>query len=152
MIQPCVLNLRRGWWAIDFQVPKESLFCFVQIEFNFILGNRFSLFDSKIFFHPLYFSLFYRSFHVFLTIAIRIYLCFAGEVLFRFLAFGFISQTTRISNKTSFLCKRLIVKKIILETIFQLKRRVYTNRTVFLNFKLIRGGKSSLFDNSTLCA
>ena len=55
--------------------------------------------------------LFYRSFHVFLTIAICIYLCFAGEVLFWFLAFGFISHTTRISNKTSFLCKRLVVKK-----------------------------------------
>ena len=53
---------------------------------------------------------FYRSFHVFLTIAICIYLCFAGEVSFRFLAFGFISHTTRISNKTSFLCKRLVVK------------------------------------------
>ena len=39
------------------------------------------------------------------------YLCFAGEVVFRFLAFGFISHTTRISNKTSFLCKRLVVKK-----------------------------------------
>ena len=54
--------------------------------------------------------LFYRSFHVFLTIAICIYLCFAGEVVFRFLAFGFISHTTRISNNTSFLCKRLVVK------------------------------------------
>ena len=31
---------------------------------------------------------------------------FAGEVLFRFLAFGFISHTTGISNNTSFLCKR----------------------------------------------
>ena len=54
--------------------------------------------------------LFYRCFHVFLTIAICIYLCFAGEVVFRFLAFGFISHTTRISNNTSFLCKRLVVK------------------------------------------
>ena len=54
--------------------------------------------------------LFYRSFHVFLTITICIYLCFAGEVVFRFLAFGFISHTTRISNNTSFLCKRLVVK------------------------------------------
>ena len=50
--------------------------------------------------------LFYRSFHVFLTIAICIYLCFSGEVLFWFLAFGFISHMTRISNKTSFLCKK----------------------------------------------
>ena len=77
-------------------------------------GQSFSLYP----FFPLrfnnYFSLilllFYRSFHVFLTIAICIYLCFAGEVLFRFLAFGFISHTTRISNSTSFLCKRLVVK------------------------------------------
>ena len=36
---------------------------------------------------------------------------FTGEVLFRFLAFGFISHTTGISNNTSFLCKRLAVKK-----------------------------------------
>ena len=50
--------------------------------------------------------LFYRSFHVFLTIAIYIYLCFAGEILFWFLAFGFISHMTRISNKTSFLYKK----------------------------------------------
>ena len=75
----------------------------------FILGNRFSLFGSSIFYSPIL-LLFYRSFHVFLTIAICIYLCFAGEVVFRFLAFGFISHTTRISNNTSFLCKRLVVK------------------------------------------
>ena len=75
----------------------------------FILGNRFSLFGSSIFLTIL--LLFYRSFHVFLTIAICIYLCFAGEVVFRFLAFGFISHTTRISNNTSFLCKRLVAKK-----------------------------------------
>ena len=74
----------------------------------FILGNRFS---------PIL-LLFYRSFQVLLTIAICIYLCFAGEVVFRFLAFGLISHTTRISNKTSFLCKRLVIKKINLETIF----------------------------------
>ena len=83
----------------------------------FIHGNHFSLFGSSIFYSPIL-LLFYGSFHVFLTIAICIYLCFAGEVLFRFLAFGFISHTTRISNKTSFLCKRLVVKKINLETIF----------------------------------
>ena len=75
----------------------------------FIIGDRFSLFGSSIFYSPIL-LLFYRSFHVFLTIAIRIYLCFAGEVVFRFLAFGFISHTTRISNNTSFLCKRLVVK------------------------------------------
>ena len=77
-------------------------FCFVLYKSSsiFILGNRFS---------PIL-LLFYRRFHVFLTIAICIYLCFAGEVVFRFLAFGFISHTTRISNKTSFLCKWLVVK------------------------------------------
>ena len=85
----------------------------------FILGNRFSLFGSSIFYSPIL-LLFYRSFHVFLTIAIYIYLCFAGEVLFRFLAFSFISHTTRISNITSFLCKRLVVKKIIYKQSFPL--------------------------------
>ena len=64
--------------------------------------------------------LFYRCFHVFLTIAICIYLCFAGEVVFRFLAFGFISHTTRISDNTSFSCKRLVVKKLILKQSFLL--------------------------------
>ena len=47
----------------------------------------------------------------FSTIAIRIYLCFAGELVFRFHAFGFISYTIRVLNKTSFLWKRLVVKK-----------------------------------------
>ena len=75
----------------------------------FLLNNRFSPFGSTIILHSFYFY-FYRSFHVFLTIAICIYLCFAGEVVFRFLAFGFISHTTRISNKTSFLCKRFAIK------------------------------------------
>ena len=109
IIQPCALNLWRGWWAIDFQVPKSPFFCSVQIELSFRLGNRFSLFGSSIFSSPIL-LLFYRCFHVFLTIAICIYLCFAGEVVFRFLAFGFISHTTRISNNTSFLCQSLVVK------------------------------------------
>ena len=88
--------------AIHFQVPKRLFFFFVLYKSSsiFILGNRLS---------PIL-SLFYRRFHVFLTIAICIYLCFAEKVVFRFLAFGFISHTTRISNKTSFLCKRLVVK------------------------------------------
>ena len=64
--------------------------------------------------HPFLFSHFncilQKLSHVFLRIAFRIYLCFAGEVVFRFLAFGFISHTTRISNKTSFLCKRFAIK------------------------------------------
>ena len=111
IIQPCVLNLWRGRWAIDFQVPERSLFVFCTNRAqSFLRSYRFSLFGSSIFYSPIL-LLFYRSFHVFLTIAIRIYLCFAGEVVFRFLAFGFISHTTRISNNTSFLCKRLVVKK-----------------------------------------
>ena len=92
-----------------FRFLNGLFLCSVQIELSFRLGNRFSLFGSSIFSSPIL-LLFYRCFHVFLTIAICIYLCFAGEVVFRFLAFGFISHTTRISNKTSFLCKRLVVK------------------------------------------
>ena len=84
--------------AIHFQVPKRLFFFFVLYKSSsiFILGNRLS---------PIL-SLFYRRFHVFLTIAICIYLCFAEKVVFRFLAFGFISHSTRISNKTSFLRKK----------------------------------------------
>ena len=80
-----------------------------------------TVFPSSVheFFSPIL-LLFYRCFHVFLTIAICIYLCFAGEVVFRFLAFGFISHTTRISDNTSFSCKRLVVKKLILKQSFLL--------------------------------
>ena len=92
-------------------------FCSVQIEIHLYTWRPFSFFGSAMFYSPIL-LLFYRSFHVFLTIAICIYLCFAGEVVFRFLAFGFISHTTRISNKTSFLCKRLVLKNIKLERIF----------------------------------
>ena len=42
--------------------------------------------------------LFYRSFHVFLTITICIYLCFAGEVLFRFLLL--VSSVIRLEYQT----------------------------------------------------
>ena len=85
--------------------------CSVQIELHLWSYTwwPFSLFGSSMFYSPIL-LLFYRSFHIFLTIAIRIYLCFAGEVLFRFLAFDFISHTTWISNNTSFLCKRLVIK------------------------------------------
>ena len=99
------------YWEVDKPLIFRILYGLFIVTYKsssiFILGNRFS--PSLL--------LFYRSFQVFLTIAICIYLCFAGEVVFRFLAFGFISHTTRISNKTSFLCKRLIVKKLNLETI-----------------------------------
>ena len=83
---------------------------FVQFKSNSAL-DLVTVFPSSVYqFSSPILLLFYRCFHVFLTIAICIYLCFAGEVVFRFLAFGFISHTTRISNKTSFLCKRLVVK------------------------------------------
>ena len=91
----------------------------------FIFGNRFS---------PIL-LLFYRRFHVFLTIAICIYLCFAEKVVFRFLAFRFISHTTRISNKTSFLCKRLVVKK-----------NLRNNLSRFTNLKCFFTGRSKLED------
>ena len=107
-----MLNLWRGWWA-------NGLF-FVLYKSNsiFILGNRFPSSIHKIFIYPFYFY-FTEALTSFLQyIAICIYLCFAGEVVFRFLAFGFISHTTRISKKTSFLCKRLVVKKKNLEAIF----------------------------------
>ena len=96
-----MLNLWRSWQAIDFQVPIRPFCCSVQIKLN--LYTWLPLLPNLL--------LFYRRFHVFLTVAICIYICFAEKVVFRFLAFGFISHTTRISNKTSFLCKRLVVKK-----------------------------------------
>ena len=98
---------------------ERLIFKFLNGFFFLIWTNRaqslylVTVFPSSVhrfFFLPIL-LLFYRSFDVFLTIAICIYLCFAGEVVFRFLAFGFISHTTRISNNTSFLCKRLVVKK-----------------------------------------
>ena len=104
-----MLNLWRGWWEIDFQVPERSLFVFCtnRAQYFYVV----TVFPSSVhqfFIHP--FSFYFKEpFTFFFTIAICIYLCFAGEV-FRFLAFGFISHTTRISNNTSFLCKRLVVK------------------------------------------
>ena len=116
IIDPRALNLWRRWWATDFQVPKQLFFRYLQIELNLyswlpFFSLRFINFFTSIL------LLFYRSVYVFLTIAICIYLCFAEKLLFQFLTFGFISHTTRISNKTSFLCKRLVVK-YYLETIF----------------------------------
>ena len=117
IIQPCVLSLWRGWWAIDYQVPGRPFFVFCT-------NRAKSLFLVTVFPSPIHNFLFNHFTSILqklsglLTIAICIYLCFVGEVVFRFLAFGFISHTTRISNNTSFLCKRLVVKKINLETIF----------------------------------
>ena len=76
----------------------------------FIIGNRFS---------PIL-LLFYRRFHVFLTIAICIYLCFAEKVLFRFLALvssviGLEYQTRQASYVKKVSSK---LKKKNLETIF----------------------------------
>ena len=116
IIDPRALNLWRRWWATDFQVPKQLFFRYLQIELNLyswlpFFSLRFINFFSSIL------LLFYRSVYVFLTIAICIYLCFAEKLLFQFLTFGFISHTTRISNKANFLCKSLVVK-YYLETIF----------------------------------
>ena len=65
-------------------------------------------------------SLFYRRFHVFFTIAICIYLCFAEKVLFRFLALvssviGLEYQTRQASYVKKVSSK---LKKKNLETIF----------------------------------
>ena len=76
--------------AIHFQVPKRLFFFLVLYKSSsiFILGNRLSTI----------LSLFYRRFHVFLTIAICIYLCFAEKVLFRFLAL--VSSVIRLEYQT----------------------------------------------------
>ena len=107
----CALNLWRRWWVIDFQVPERPFFVFCTNRAQSLyLVTVFPYSIHKFFSSPIL-LLFYRSFRVFLTIAVCIYLCSPGEVVFRFLPFGFISHTTRISNKTSFLCQRLVVKK-----------------------------------------
>ena len=100
-----------GSWTASF------LFCTNWAQ-SLYLVTVFPSWVHQFFIHPFYFY-FTEVLTSFLQhIAICIYLCFAGEVVFRFLAFGFISHTTRISKKTSFLCKRLVVKKINLETVF----------------------------------
>ena len=93
----------------------------------FIIGNRFS---------PIL-LLFYRRFHVFLTIAIYIYLCFTEKVVFRFLAFGFSNHTTRIY----WYCrKKLYVKQffvvIFLEWISKSRDAMYDRENhFFFNLK-----------------
>ena len=107
----CVLNLWRRWWVIDFQVPERPFFVFCTNRAQSLyLVTVFPYSIHKFFYSPIL-LLFYRSFDVFLTIAVCIYLCSAGEVVFRFLPFGIINHTTRISNKTSFFFQRLVVKK-----------------------------------------
>ena len=108
IFQPCVLNLWRGWWVIDFQVPKRLSFAVVLYKSSsiFILGNRFSLFGSSIFFNH-----FTSILQKFSRLSYNSYLhlsLFCRGSLIPVLAFGFISHTTRISNKASFLRKRLV--------------------------------------------
>ena len=102
--------LRRAVGSFEKKIVFHVGISSVSIKINRILHGRLgirilSLEDKIRKFLPIL-LLFYRSFRVFLTIAICIYLCFVGEILFWFLAFGFISHMTRISNKTSFLCKK----------------------------------------------
>ena len=46
------------------------------------------------------------SLYCVLTLAICIYVCFVGKVLFQFLGFGFISHTIRTLNKVRFCFQR----------------------------------------------
>ena len=107
----CALSLWRRWWVIDFQVPEQPFFVFCTNRAQSLYLVAVFPYSIHKFFYPPILLLFYRSFRVFLTIAVCIYLCSAGEVVFRFLPLGIISHTTTISNKTSFLCQRLVVKK-----------------------------------------
>ena len=65
----------------------------------FIHGNHFSLFGSSIFYSPIL-LLFYGSFHVFLTIAICIYLCFAGGSLVSVSCSVLVPSVIRLENQT----------------------------------------------------
>ena len=109
IIQPCVLFYAEDDERLIFRLLKAPFFVLYKSSSAFDLVTVFPSSVHQFFSSPIL-LLFYRCFHVFLTIAICIYLCFAGEVVFRFFAFGFISHTTRIANNTSFLCKRLVVK------------------------------------------
>ena len=100
---------RSGYWTAFF------VFCTNRTQSLYLV----TVFPSSVHqFFSTHFTSILQMFHVFLTIALYIYLCFEEKVVFRFLAFGFISRTIRISNKTSFLCKRLVLKNINLERIF----------------------------------
>ena len=56
IIQPCVLNLWIGWWAIDFQVPERPflLFCTNRAQ-SLYLVTVFPSSIHKFFIHPFYF-------------------------------------------------------------------------------------------------
>ena len=106
----CALNSWGRWRAIDVEVPKLAVY---QSNLNFAFGVRCSLFGLLFFFSPikclrlsfpscLPSSLFFRE----------------SRVLFQFLTVGFISHTIGILNKTGFFFKRLVLRKINLETIF----------------------------------
>ena len=64
----------------------------------------------KFFIHPFYFY-FTEAFTSSLQQLFAFIFVLQGKSYFEFLLLVFISHTTRISNKTSFLCKRLVVKK-----------------------------------------
>ena len=68
-----------------FQVPTRFVVVVVLYRSNivFILGYRFSLFGSSIFFSFIL-LLFHKRFYVFLAIAICIYLCFSEKPYFSF--------------------------------------------------------------------
>ena len=111
IIWPCALNLWRRWWAIDFQVPERPFFVFCTNRAQSLyLVTVFPYSIHKNFFLFAHFTSILQRLSRLSYNSCLIYLCSAGEVVFRFLPFGFINHTTRISNKTSFLCKRLVVK------------------------------------------
>ena len=98
IFQPCVLNFREdGEWLI-FRFLNgflSLLFCTNRAQSLYLV----TVFPSSV--HQFFLTillLFHRSFHVFLTKAICIYLCFAGEVLFRFLLL--VSSVIRLEYQT----------------------------------------------------
>ena len=77
---------------MDFQVPKRP-FYYLPIELN--LFTWYPLFPLC-FIIPFFFNL--SNFHVFLTITICIYLCFAEKILFHFLPL--VSSVIRLEYQT----------------------------------------------------
>ena len=104
-------NWLSGSWTTFFRVLYKS-------SSIFILGNRFSL--RFINFLSTHFASILQklsglSYNSYLHLSL---FCRGSRISVSCFWPGFISHTTRISNNTSFLCKRLVVKKINLETIF----------------------------------
>ena len=106
----CALNLWGRWRAIDVEVPKLAVY---QSNLNFAFGVRCSLFGLLFFFSPI--KCLRLSFHSCLPSSLFFR---ESRVLFQFLTVGFISHTIGILNKTGFFFKRLVLRKINLETIF----------------------------------